>query len=74
MKLEDLLILDDEIDEADDISNIQGMEDTSTIRDPRVLENEKKAARRRSYMRNRSKYVDKRHRDQSQQSSQQTAE
>ena len=74
MKLEDLLIPDDEIDETADIVDISVTEDTSTIRDPRVLENEKRAARRRSYMRNRSKYVDRRHRDQSQQSSQQTSE
>ena len=55
--LEDYLI-DDEIDEDDDIG-IDATEDLSTIRDPRVLENEKKEARRRAYMRNRSKYANR---------------
>ena len=61
MDLENLLIPNDEIDEGDDIS-IDVMEDLSTIKDPRVLENEKREARRRSYMRNRSKYAANRHR------------
>ena len=47
------------IDEGDDL-DIEVTEDLSTIKDPKVLENEKREARKRSYYRNRQKYADKR--------------
>lgn len=45
------------ISSTDEETDLTAAEDLSTIRDPKVLENEKKEARRRNYMRNRSKYA-----------------